>query len=343
MFSPVGLKEAALDSPTFRSGFTHFSEQLDLVEKWLEGYAKCTSKLSNEVGSFESLVNGFLAQTTPPTYLSEAVIDHDYTLLAMKRYGEGAKEFWTATISGLKKMQVNMIEPIKAFLHNDLRSFREIRRNVHVTQKELDHLQSRYSGQAKTKEASSLREDAFQLHEARKAYLKASMEFSVAAPQLRMALDKMLVKVFADQWRDTRNPRQNISGSIGKWGSDIERVRGWSREMENGEKAFRRELQAARKQIEESAEAAVRPSRELEDYSASVSAARAPSSASVQTPARPVRSEKQGWLNLRTVSGKPSRTTNWLRRWFYVKNGIFGWLVQGSRSGGVEESVSYLP
>ena len=340
MLSPVGLKEAALDSPTFRSGVTHFSEQFELIEKWLEGYVRCASKLSHEIGNFESVVNGFLVQSTPPTHLSEAVIDHDYTLLAMKRYGDGAKELWTATIFGLKKIQGNMVEPIKTFLHNDLRSFKETRRNLHVAQKEFDNLQSRYSGQAKTKEASSLREDAFQLHEARKVYLRVSMDFSVTAPQLRMALDKMLVKVFADQWRDTRSPRQNTSGSIGKWGSDIERVRCWSREVENGEKAFRRELQVARKQIEESAEAAVRPSRELEDYaigSASTSVLRAPS---LQTPGgRPQapRSEKQGWLNLRTVSGKPSRTT-WLRRWFYVKWGIFGWLVQGSRSGGVEES-----
>ena len=341
MLSPVGLKEAALDSPTFRSGFTHYSEQFDLVERWLEGYVKSISRLTNEVGNFESLVNGFLTQTTPPVHLSEAVIDHDYTLLAMKRYGDGAKEFWTATISGLKRIQANMVEPMKAFLNNDLRSFKESRRNLHVTQKEFDNLQSRYSGQTKNKEASSLREDAFQLHEARKAYLKASMDFSVTAPQLRMALDKMLVKVFADQWRDMRNPRQNISGSIGKWGGDIERVWSWSREIENGEKAFRRELQVARKQIEESAEAAARPSRDIEDYatgSATVSGARVPTN--LQKPGgrpRSARSEKQGWLNLRTVSGKPARTA-WLRRWFYVRAGIFGWLVQGSRSGGVEES-----
>lgn len=337
MLSPVGLKEAALDSPTFRSGVTHFSEQLDLVEKWLEGYVKCTSKLSQEIGNFESIVNGFLAQTTPPTHLSEAVIDHDYTLLAMKRYGDGAKELWMSTITGIKKIQANMVEPVRMFLHNDLRSFRETRRNLHNTQKEFDNLHSRYSGQARTKEASSLREDAFQLHEARKVYLKASMDFSVTVSQLRMALDKMLVKMFADQWRDMRDPRQNISGSIGKWGSDIERVRCWSHEIESGEKGFRRELQAARRQIEESAEAAARPSREIEDYavgSASASVARAPSTTALH---RPVKFEKQGWLNLRTVSGKPSRTT-WLRRWFYVKNGIFGWLVQGSRSGGVEES-----
>ena len=157
------------------------------------------------------------------------------------------------------------------------------------------------------------------------------------APQLRMKLDKILVKLFSDQWRDMRVPGNNISTWIGKLGSDIERVRGWSHEMENGEKAFVRELLRARKHIEESAEAAARPSRELEDYSTSGS--KGPSTTNLQTPdkSRPNRSEKQGWLNLRTITGKPSRTV-WIRRWFFVKNGIFSWLVQGSRSGGVEES-----
>ena len=339
----MGLKEAALDSPTFRSGFTHFSEQLDLVEKWLESYAKCIAKLSHEVGPFEALVNGFLAQTIPPLHISEAVLDHDYTLLALKRYGEIAKESWAATISGLKRIDANIVEPIRLFLHNDLRSFREIRRNLDQTQKHFDNVQSRYCGTTRTKEASSLREDAFQLHEARKAYLKASMDFSMVAPQLRMALDKMLVRVFSDQWRDMKGSRQRIGSSIEKWGNDIDRVRGWSREMENGEKAFRKEFLNARKQIEDNAELAIRPSRELEDYSNNVDTnftSKGLSKLNLQTATskpRPVRAEKQGWLNLRTVSGKPSRTV-WLRRWFYVKNGIFGWLVQGSRSGGVEES-----
>lgn len=167
------------------------------------------------------------------------------------------------------------------------------------------------------------------------------MDFAVMAPSLRMALDKMLVKIFSDQWRDMRNPREHISGSVGRWGSDIERVRGWSRELESGEKMFRREIQNARKQIEESAELATRPSRDLEDYNFAPAPAiglNGPSATNRQSPnrGRIDGSEKQGWLNLRTVTGKPTKTA-WLRRWFYVKNGVSGWLVQGSRSGGVEE------
>lgn len=156
------------------------------------------------------------------------------------------------------------------------------------------------------------------------------------APQLRMTLDKMLVKVFSDQWREMRSLQDNFNGAYGNGGNDIERVRGWAHDMEVSEKTFRRELFSARKQIEESAELAMRPSRELDDYS---SITTFPSLATLQTPTKnsPAKAENQGWLNLRTVTGKPSRTV-WLRRWFFVKNGIFGWLVQGSRSGGVEES-----
>lgn len=314
---------------------------MELVEKWLDNYVRSIAKLSHEVVPLESLINAYLAQSVPPTHVSEAVLDHDYTLLAMKRYGEGAKQVWAATLNGLKKLETNMVEPVRTFLQNDLRVFKETRRQVEQSQKHLDSLLSRYSAQAKTKEASSLREDAFQVHEARKMYLKASMDFSVTAPQLRMALDKMLVKMFSDQWRDTQNMRQ--LGTLEKWTGDIERVRGWSREMEGGERTFKKELHMARKQIEESAELAIRPSRELDDYSAdasTVSRPRGPSATQLPAPGgkpKPIRSEKQGWLNLRTISGKPSRTV-WLRRWFYVKNGIFGWLVQGSRSGAVEES-----
>ncbi len=121
---PVGLKEAALDSPTFRSGFTHFSEQVDYLEKWLENYVRSITRLSQEIGTFESLVNGFLTTVSSPPHVSEAAIDHDYTLVAMERYAEGARDFWDTIFAGLKQMDINMVEPIRAFLLNDLRSFK---------------------------------------------------------------------------------------------------------------------------------------------------------------------------------------------------------------------------
>jgi hypothetical protein len=340
---PVVIKEAALDSPTFRATAVHFGDQIDLIERWLDNYVRATSKLATELGNVQTLVDAYIQASHPPLQLSEAVLDHDYTVLALKRFGEGAREFWNSTIRSMKKVEITVCDPIRAFLQNDLRMLKEARKNLDATQRVFDGAIGRYAGQIKTKEPSSLREDAFQLHEARRAYLQASMNFCVMAPQVRLTLDKVLVKVVNEQWRDMRIARETSTKAFAMWTTDVERVRGWSREMENGERVFKRELHLARQQVESAAEVAARPSRDLDTYALSTVAylGAAPSSANLQSPAKPdvgnEKAEKQGWLFQRTIVGKPARTY-WVRRWFFVKNGIFGWLSQGTRSGAVEES-----
>lgn len=226
-------------------------------------------------------------------------------------------------------METIIIEPIKTFMTGELRNFKDARKNLEQSQKIFDSTLARYLGQSKTKEPSALREDAFQVHEARKAYLKASLDFCLFAPQLRLAIDKLLVKISTDQWREIRKSRDMTGGAFVKYNTELERVKGWSREMEAGESVFKKELQVARREIAETAAAVSRPSRELEDYNTST-VAYLGSGPSVNVHRRSgSRSEKQGWLFLRTISGKPARTL-WVRRWFYVKSGIFGWLVQVS-------------
>ncbi|PQE18671.1 PH domain-containing protein [Rutstroemia sp. NJR-2017a BVV2] len=337
----VGLKEAALDSPTFRATAVHFSDQVEILEKWLDAYVKSISKLVHDVWAVEEAFNTFLLRSIPPANVSEAVLDHDYTLLAMRRFGEGSKEWWSQLINGTRKIDTNVCEPIKSFMASELRNFKDARRYLEQSQKTFDNTLARYVSQSKTKEPSSLREDAFQVHETRKAYLKASLDFCLLAPQLRYAIDKLLVKVSTDQWREMKKSRENAAGTFLKWSGEMDRVRGWSKELEAGESIFRRELQLARREIAETAAQASKPSRELEDYNLSTVAflgSKGPSTINISAQGKDrERSEKQGWLFLRTLSGKPARTI-WVRRWFYVKNGIFGWLVQGVHSGGVEES-----
>ncbi|KAM5441243.1 SNF1-interacting protein [Microsporum ferrugineum] len=336
---PVVLKEAALDSPSFRATTVHFSDQIDYMERWLDSYIKTTGRLTSELASLENISNGILSHIISPPNVSEAILDQDYALLAMKRYGECFRDSWSGMISATKRFELQVAEPIRAFMQGDLRAFKELRRVLDQTQKQYDQLQARYSSQGKSKEPSSLREDAFQLHEARKAYLKASMDFSVQAPQLKVALEKLLVKVFFDQWREFRIVKDACSATFTKYGQEMERTKGWTHELEAGEKSARKDLLIARKQIEESVEYATRPSRELDDYSISTVpylGSRGPTSVNLAEN-HVFLPEKQGWLNLRVLTGKPTRTV-WMRRWAFLKNGIFGCLVQNPRTGGVEES-----
>lgn len=163
------------------------------------------------------------------------------------------------------------------------------------------------------------------------------MDYSVQGPQLRNALDRLLVKVSCDQWREFRGFHNHNSGTFTKWSREMDRIKGWLHEMEGSEKSSKRELLSTRKHIEEAAEFAARPSRELEDYNISTVPYLGSRPISTLNVSKEMRPEKQGWLYLHTLSGKPTRTV-WVKRWAFLKHGIFGCLVQGSRTGGVEES-----
>lgn len=324
---PVILNEAGLDSPSFRATALHFAEQVDAIERWLDGYARTTAKLSHDMQGLEATINDYLSKITPPNTIGS--IDQDYTSLALKRLSDGSREWWIQVLGIAKRMDAMSVEPVRSFLQNDLRSFKETRRSLEQTQKTFDTTLVRYMGQSKTKEPSALREDAFAVYETRKAYLKASMDFCQLAPQLRFTLDKLLVRVSSDLWREMKRTRDS-PGNFGKWGQEMDRVRGWSKEMESTESGFKRELQAARRLVGESSLQNYKPSRELDGYSASTVpflGSKGPMNVSTEGQSAVI-SEKQGWLFLRSMAGKPARPT-WIRRWYYCRDGIFGWLVNG--------------
>jgi hypothetical protein len=52
------------------------------------------------------------------------VVDHDYTLLAMQRYAEGSKGFWTNIIVGAKKVENLVVEPLLTFQRGELKNFK---------------------------------------------------------------------------------------------------------------------------------------------------------------------------------------------------------------------------
>lgn len=59
-----------------------------------------------------------------PTDLSEAIIDHDYTLVAIQRYVDGSRGFWGNVITGAKKVDKMVLQPLVAFQRTELKNFK---------------------------------------------------------------------------------------------------------------------------------------------------------------------------------------------------------------------------
>lgn len=326
---PIVLQEAALDSPAFRAAVIYYSDQIDAIERWLDGYARAASRLAQDVYGLEDTINAFLGKTMPKSPVAEAAINNDYTILALRRFGESSRDWWAQLLNTVRRTESAVSEPIRSFLNSEIRSIFNSRKTLDASQKAFDTALARYMSQSKTKEPSALREDAFAMFETRKAYLKAALDFCVQVPQLRFALDKLLVRMSSDMYREMRRARDFLpNASLSAF--EMERIRGWSKEMEGCEYVLRREMLASRREILDTSLQSFLPSRELDSYNVSTApylGVRGPASV-IHADASVVVSEKQGWLYLKIMSGKPVRT-NWVRRWYYCRNGVFGCLVQG--------------
>lgn len=123
MASPVTLNEAALDSPTFRGTVIQCSEQIDHIEKWLDGYLRATTRLCEGAHNLEELVNHFIQKSLPIHHL-EVILDYDYTYLAMRRFAEGSREYWNHVIGVVRRLEHTVIEPLSQLQRGELRNFK---------------------------------------------------------------------------------------------------------------------------------------------------------------------------------------------------------------------------
>ncbi|RDA92223.1 hypothetical protein CP533_5707 [Ophiocordyceps camponoti-saundersi (nom. inval.)] len=329
----VLLVQATLDSPTFRSSVASTFDQIDGMEKWLNGWVSSTAKLVHDMLALEETINTYLTRSA-----ADAIVDNDYTMLALKRVAEGQRQCWTQALGSVKKLDSLLVDPIRNFLTGDVRNFKEARRALDRAQKAYDSTLARYVGQSKSKEASALREEAFLLWAARKSYLEASVEICELASQLRLTLDTLLIQVCGDLWDEMGRSRDAWNDAM-RWTREMARVRAWAKNLESTESSFRRQLQMARKELAETALDELKPSRELDDYSTSTVpylGSRGP----VDMAQKRVM-DKQGWLFLRMFTNKPIRYV-WVRRWYYISGGVFGYLIPGPQGVLQGEQVGVL-
>ncbi|BFZ63745.1 SNF1-interacting protein [Saitoella coloradoensis] len=342
---PVQLREAALDSPSFRASIRHLEDQVDAVEKWMEGFVKATKEFTHHLQYAEGISERFY-QAAVPTFNSEAIVDPDYTLLMLNDFSSSLRLYWSQIFKSAHAAEKEFCEPISAFIRSDLKEFKEARRQYHAAFTNYENMCTRYASQSKTKEPSALREDAWQLFESRKSYLHASLAYAVKISTLRSAIDRNLITTYTHGFTTYNTAVKDLYDQHRRKADEIYRIHAWSEEMSKATKNIEEFLLKARNELEEEAVRLASPPRELMEYSVSTvaSVGQLPTtslgtgahagSIAISPSGKP---SKQGYLHVRTTTGKPARYI-WVRRWFFLKEGQFGWLIQGARVAGVEES-----
>lgn len=260
-----------------------------------------------------------------PEFAGQGIIDHDYTVLAMRRYAESCKQYWSRIITKVKNQHVAVIESLNHFQKNELKKYKETRRNFDITQSRYDNTLSKYAGYSKNKEPSSLREDAFQLAECRKDYIKASFELSTVIATTQFRLDTCLVKTLAEPWILSPKEFSSAEPSAQRIGIEMLRLRAWTKAIHKNSKPLLKEMEKVSKELEDKVIEGAIPSRDIGLYTAKNSTITHFVPNKVDENDGSSLGQKNGWLFVKSTSNKGVRQI-WVRRWVFVKNGMFGWL-----------------
>ncbi|KAL6453743.1 SIP3 Membrane-anchored lipid-binding protein SIP3 [Candida maltosa Xu316] len=310
----VNFKEAALDSPSFRSSVNHLDFQITTIEQWLTALTNSFKKIPKYVKEVQGFCNSFLEHLVP-TFLQDGIIDQEYTVASMHTTLDGLKTIWGSSLQALN-VNTRVLENVTLFKRNQITRYKEVRRQFEECQAKYDKYLSIYMSTSKTKDPVVVMEDAKQL------YQNLSKEFNTLLVGLNTELWKNKWNIFAP-----RGPIDTIKESWDK----IQRIQAWNDSYSAAIGKLSSDMLAARKQVEDGCHIQFQPSMNPNDYRSTAINNR--TLHEIDEPSV----EKHGYLFMKTWTEKSAKPI-WVKRWAFIKNGVFGLLILSPSSTFVQES-----
>lgn len=328
----VPLKEAALDSPSFRASVNHIHEQFEAMDRWMDTVIKAMGQMLVACDTLQDSANSVTSRFVPD-FVTRGVIDHDYTTLVMRRYAEGFRHFWALIIKQTRSKSLSIQDTISSFQKTHMRGYKEARRNFDLAQQKYDAQLNKYLQMSKNKEPSAIREEAFQAMDLKKGYIKASFDLACIIAQVEGRADHVFIEAFASTWV-LDSGFSLTDPTLRKIALDMHRLKSYSFTTSKSFLPLETEMMKIRKNLEDQALQRCTLTRDMNDYSKekSVLTQFVPDKAAVES----APAEKHGWLLVKSAS-RSSRQP-WVRRWAFVKNGMFGWLLLSPSKNFVQET-----
>ncbi|CAI2169039.1 10254_t:CDS:10 [Funneliformis geosporum] len=286
-------REAIHDTPNFRANVRKFEEQVDHFEKWLDTLFKALKFYSEESIKYNEASNNLARKATQISSDDSLLVDRDFTLIAVRIFADTLQTTYAFKSKLVNDIDEKLLQPITHFTKNELKEFKEIRRNHDRAVERYDSMLAKYSSQSRSKEASALRE-----------FLSGAFA--------HLEMHETSLTVYKES------------------GNHLERLRSWLSESKKTCENQIPLLHDLRNKLEEEAINSSKPGRDLTTYTNNLMTNH-PNSDAIQTtrPSSPAplpneTPTKQGYLFMR-ANGK----NNWVRKYFYLKDGIFWWASVG--------------
>ncbi|KAI9494450.1 hypothetical protein BDB00DRAFT_818072 [Zychaea mexicana] len=322
------LHDAVTDSPVYRANVLHFDEQLDLLEKWLDQLSRHLKQYTDKLAKFNMETNN-VCKKAIPVGIDSVLIDPNFTGAVIRSFSDALQTSLAFKTKLVSDLEDNFIQPLTQFVKTNLKEFREFRKQHEKALERYEAQLYKYTSQSKTKEPSAVREEAFRLHEARKAYTRMSGQHVVRMLQFRSMLEHCLVESFSSAMMAHF---QDVDAEKQVWSKLDAGLNAWKQWLIDDRKTCDYQLhrlQVARKQLQSEHVQQTQPLRDLDRYGSvtlpsSIGTAMASrhsldfSNIVPNDEATATSAHKWGYLFTRV-----SRMS-WARKWFFLYDGYFG-------------------
>ena len=325
----VNFKEAALDSPTFRASINHLDLQIDNIEQWLTALVSSCSKVPSFLNDIQSFYNSFLEHLVP-TFLQDGLIDQEYTVQSLHTTLDGLKRLWGFSLSALAVNSIS-IDHLNSVISTHISHYKDLRRRFDQSQVKYERYMLTHMATSKSREPLMIMEDAYQLYRAKQEYVSLSLDLIIELANLSNSLDRLLVSMCTSLWKNKQMSMVDRFDPYFKQAcTKITKIQSWSDSYSVAMEKLKSDMLIARNQVEESTISQMRPSENLNDYRSSLINSRVLADIDESS------FEKHGYLFMRSWSN--SSKPIWVRRWVFIKGGVFGMLVLSPSQTFVQET-----
>lgn len=333
----VGLKEATMDSPSFRASLNYmhltvlrFSTQL---EKSIIILSKYIQSLNGFIRISKDVENLFLSYIDEPQFIS-----NDISKPCINSFLRG-QQFISQNIASLLEVDDSSLLNIKELLEIDIPRYFELRRNFEKIQNKYDIISAKYMQIPKSYDPSKTREDALQLFEIRKQYIHISMSLWICTKKFEFKVGKAATDTCESFWNLNDNPSSNSNDELSEIIESIKQLSLCTRLQQASNNLLMNDLNKARLNSEDGAIKMYTPGLNIKDFDSSIL-----NSANIylndENNSNSKLLEKHGWVFIKSnkLQGKGDV---WIKRWMFIKNGVFGFLSISNDGQYVQESDKF--
>ncbi|AAS54023.1 AFR651Wp [Eremothecium gossypii ATCC 10895] len=333
---PVLLKEASLDSPSFRATVNYFDLQLERTEKWIRTTSEITKgRYHNSLDEFKQVSLSLIDFILPEdTYLNHGTVEEQiYTPKLVSKCRDGIRDMFHGVLEVIQGNPELYLSILLDVVKSVIDPYKDAWKNFEYYQSKYDGMLAKYQGLQWTESTPHrIRDEALLLYDYYDGYLDAALQLVLVISDVKMRYDSLIFSLATCLLPVQGSLVPKPTSTYEKWAAFHKMHEKWNRERMEIYSQLPQEIYEVKDQIREYRLSHTKPSPDINHYDL-----RRINSKRFEILEPLQKRNIEGWLWMKTKVGAPRRVV-WVKRWCFIYNGIFGIHLLSPDKTAVEET-----